>query len=212
MQTEFDDVVIQAVVFDIGGVLERVDDPGHAFGAKWRERLGLSDVAFEAALAGVDPDFLNQVGRLTEAQFRDRSAAALGLSELQADEYIADVWDWHCGELDVELHEFALSLRPALRTAILSNSGAGARREEQARYQFEDHFDPIIYSHEVGLAKPDPVIYELTCAKIGATPGELIFIDNVPANVEAAARLGIRAILHESTPRTIAEVRELIGS
>jgi len=208
---ELADVAISAVVFDIGGVLERVGDPELVIAPKWRERLGLSAGDFTAAIRSVDPDRRNQVGAMSEAECRERTAAALGLSANLADEYMADMWDWYCGELDAELHAFARSLRPSVRTAILSNSGDGARREEQARYRFGDDFDPIIYSHEVGLAKPDPAVFALTCELLGAGPAELVFIDDVPENIDAAAEFGLHAILHTITPRTIEAVRALLA-
>jgi putative hydrolase of the HAD superfamily len=198
------------VVFDIGGVLEHTDDPELEFEPKWRNRLGMSAAEFTAAMKSVDPDRRTRTGDMNEAEYRERYAAALGLSDGQVQEFMADTWDLYCGELNVELHAYAASLRPRLRTAILSNSADGARREEQARFGFAPEFDPIIYSHEVGLAKPDPAIFELTCALLGAEPGELIFIDNVPANVDAATALGIHAIQHRSTPVTIAAINSLI--
>jgi epoxide hydrolase-like predicted phosphatase len=204
-------VAISAVVFDIGGVLERVGDPELVIAPKWRERLGLSADGFTAAIRSVDPDRHNQVGAMSEAEYRERTAAALGLSADQADEFMADLWDWYRGELDPELHAFARSLRPSVRAAILSNSGDGARREEQTRYGFTHDFDPIIYSHEVGLAKPDPAIFELTCELLGATPAELVFIDDVPANIDAAMRFGLHAILHTTTASTIEAVRALLA-
>ncbi len=208
--TELADVVIRAIVFDIGGVLERIGDPDLTLGAKWRDRLGLTAGEFAAAMMSVDPDQLCATGGMSEAEYRDRCAAALGLGVGRAEEFMADLWDWYCGELDAELNEFAASLRPGLRTAILSNSADGARREEQARYGFAPGFDPIIYSHEVGLAKPDPAIFELTCALVGAEPAEMIFVDDVGANADVAAGLGIHAILHTATPATIAAITALI--
>ena len=204
-------MAIRVVVFDLGGVLEHIDDPGLEFEPKWRNRLGMSAAEFTAALNTVDPDRLTRTGNMNEAEYRERCAAALGLSDGQLQEFMADTWDLFCGELNVELHAFAASLRPRLRTAILSNSADGARREEQGRFGFAPAFDPIIYSHEVGLAKPDPAIFELACALTGAEPGELIFIDDVPANVDAAAAVGIHAILHKSTPASIAAITSLIS-
>jgi len=122
------------------------------------------------------------------------------------------MWHWYCGELDEELTAYAASLRPRYVTAILSNSADGARREEQARYSFAELFDVIIYSHEVGLIKPDPRVYALLCAELSVRPDELVFLDDVPENVDAACRFGIRGLLHRSTPESIAAIDALIGA
>jgi glucose-1-phosphatase len=92
----------------------------------------------------------------------------------------------------------------------VSNSVDGARREETRRYAFPDLVNDIIYSHEVGLAKPDPAIYELACERLGVKPPEAAFVDDVPANVDGAAAVGLHAVLHESTATTIRAISELI--
>jgi HAD superfamily hydrolase (TIGR01509 family) len=93
-----------------------------------------------------------------------------------------------------------------VHTAIVSNSADGARREEISRYAFDEVFDPIIYSHEVGLAKPDPAIFELVCSRLGVAPAETIFVDDVPGHCEAARRVGMHAIQHRGTPQTVAAI------
>jgi putative hydrolase of the HAD superfamily len=88
---------------------------------------------------------------------------------------------------------------------------AGARREEQARFGFAELVDVIVYSDEVGLAKPDPRVYSLLCAGLGVAPAELVFLDNRPPNVEAACQLGIHGLLHVSTPASVAAVESLLS-
>ena len=203
---------IRAVVFDIGGVLERVDDYESVLSAAWRERLGMSADDFMAALTAIDPAGLSETGQMSESDWADRCATCLGLSPGQQQEFVADVWDWYCGELDAELMAFAAALRPGVQRAIISNSADGARREELARYAFDEIFDPIIYSHEVGLAKPDPAIFELAASLLGVAPAEMIFVDDVLGHIEAARSMGIHAILHRSTPETIAKINSLLAS
>jgi epoxide hydrolase-like predicted phosphatase len=204
-------MAILAVIFDIGGVLERVGDADAELGATWRDRLGMEQAAFTSAMRRVDPDSRAQIGELSEAAYRERCAAELRLPPGQADEFMADMWDWYCGDLDEEMMAFAASLRPRLRTAIISNSADGARREEIARYAFDTIFDPIIYSHEAGLAKPDPAIFELACARMDLEPAQAIFVDDIPGHVAAARALGMHAIVHVSTPQTIAAVDTAIA-
>src|SRR5690606_20235730 len=86
---------VRAVVFDVGGVLERVDDVETWLGP-WRDRLGMDRDAFTAAVEAVDPNDEIGIGGIDEAEFRRRSIAALGLTEAQADGYLVDMWDWYC--------------------------------------------------------------------------------------------------------------------
>lgn len=203
---------IKAVVFDIGGVLEVVDDDAwpQLWVNRWEHRLGLLPGDLAARLAAHDPGGSVVTGEVSEAQMRQMYAAALGLDDPAADEMMAQMWDAYCGELDVELRDFAAGLRPRYTTAILSNSADGARREEQRRYGFEDLVDVVLYSHELGLAKPDPAVYHATCERLGVEPAQTVFLDDVEANVAAARELGWHAVLHRSTPRSIAEITELL--
>jgi hypothetical protein len=80
---------------------------------------------------------------------------------------------------------------------------ACARREESRRYDLPSLVDDVVYSHEVGLAKPDPAAYLLSCARLGVEPAEAVFVDDVPVNVDAAAELGLQALLHRTAGDTI---------
>jgi epoxide hydrolase-like predicted phosphatase len=200
-------VRIRAVAFDAGGVLTRVGRSSD-FEKTWQERLGMTQAEFGRALASVDPDGLAYTGRLSETQFKSRLSTALGLSAAQTDEFMAEM----CGELDAELFAYAASLRPRYNTAILSNAIDGARREFRARYGFEQLADVIIYSYEVGLAKPDPRVYQLLCDRLAVCPGEVVFLDDSPENVKGACELGIHALLHESTAQSIKAVDALLAS
>lgn len=197
-------------MFDIGGVLERVDAPD--FRDQWRRRLGFSVAYFEAAVARVDPDGIVVTGGLSEQRLRLQYAGALGLSPEQADLFMADMWAWYCGDLDDALVSYVRGLRPRFKTGILSNSADGARREEERRYCFSELVDDIVYSHEVGMAKPDPAIFALTCQRLDVQPQEVIFVDDLPANVEAAASFGLRPVLHQRTVDTIARIERLVAS
>lgn len=118
----------------------------------------------------------------------------------------AGMWEWYCGDLDTELVSFAASLRPQCRVAILSNSADGARREEHTRYRFADFFDPVLYSHEIGAAKPDPACYLVTCAALALPPGEVVMVDDVPEFIAGARAVGMQGVLHRTARETAAEL------
>ncbi len=198
--------MIRAVVFDIGGVLEVNDDdlfPGPA-----EQRLGMAAGSIAGGLAALPGDPVT--GGATVDQVRAEWQRVLGLDDEQADALMADFWRWYVGTLDRPLVDWFAAQRPHRLTGILSNSGPGAREAERV-HGFEEITDDLVYSHEVGLAKPDPAAYELTTRRLGVEPGEVLFLDDVEANVEAARAFGWHAVLHVSTVDSIAEMERIIA-
>jgi epoxide hydrolase-like predicted phosphatase len=205
-------VAIKAVVFDIGGVLEHVEDDAwpEVWLGRWERRVHLPVGHVAAALAEHEPTDDVATGKTSEAQMRERYARLLGLDDDQAQLMMAEMWDAYCGKLDRQMRDFAAGLRPAYATAILSNSADGARREEQRRFGFEELVDVVVYSHEVGLAKPDPAIFDLTGKLLGVEPHEIVFLDDHYAHVEAARACEWHAVLHRDTTRSIQEISEIL--
>lgn len=204
---------VKAVVFDVGGVLERVDDAAWpvTWIRRWERRMNLPTGHVLERLADHAPDEDIVTGRMSEAQVRELYAEALGLDDEQADAMMAEMWDGYCGELDVEMRDFAASLRPTYTTGILSNSADGARREEQRRHGFLDLVDVVVYSHEVGLAKPDPEVFRLTESLLGVPAEEIVLLDDHAGHVDAARRLGWHAVLHRDAAQSIPAVRRLLA-
>jgi putative hydrolase of the HAD superfamily len=136
-----------------------------------------------------------------------RTGEILGIDQGHVEALMADLWEEYLGELNVELAVYFASLRPRYQTALLSNSFVGARSREQERYHFAEICDLLIYSHEEGIAKPERRILELTCERLGVKPTEIVFLDNVEANVAAASEFGIQAILFRETKEAIADIQ-----
>jgi epoxide hydrolase-like predicted phosphatase len=193
---------IRAVVFDIGGVLEVTPQTG--WEAQWEARLHLRPGELDERLTPVWRD--GSSGALSEADVEQQIAVLLGLDNIQSAALMADLWNEYLGELNVALATYFASLRPRYRTAILSNSFAGARRQEQERYHFAEMCDLIIYSHEEGMRKPERRIFALTCARLDLSPDEIIFLDDSAVIVAAACETGIHAILFHDTTQAIAAI------
>ncbi len=83
---------------------------------------------------------------------------------------------------------------PDLRLYFLSNMPMPFARALEARHAFLSWFDGGIFSGDVGLAKPDPAIFELTESRHDLRPASTVFIDDHLANVEAARARGWSAI------------------
>jgi epoxide hydrolase-like predicted phosphatase len=197
-------MAVRAVVFDIGGVLEVPAD--NDLDRRWEQCLGLQRGEFFERLrqSGLGRDA--NLGRVSEAEFGQALAQLYELDRPTTEELLTDLWDWYVGELNTEMADYFQRLRPRYRTAILSNAAAGGRREEDRRYGFATMADVLVYSYEVGIEKPDRRIYEITCERLGVRPSEVVLLDDVEVNVTAARRLGMRAVLFQSTTQAITDV------
>jgi len=150
------------------------------------------------------------LGTLTLEEVHQAIRDRLGLGEQQLAAYMADLWREYLGSANTELIEYARRLRPRYRTGILSNSFVGARERERAAYGFEDLVDEIVYSHEVGMAKPDPRIYGLVCTRLKVQPQEMIFLDDADQAVAGAREAGMHAVRYQDNAQAIEEIEKLL--
>lgn len=113
--------------------------------------------------------------------------------------------------LQADMLELIRSLRQAgLRTALLSNSW-GTVGDEYPRHLFADLFDVVVISGEVGMRKPEERIFRHTAALLGLEPAECVFIDDIQANITAAATVGLVGLHHTEVAATLARLTDLIG-
>ena len=197
---------IRAIVFDIGGVLEIT--PNLGVDAKWEQKLHLEPGEINKRLNQVWKG--GSMGTISEEQIHKSIGEIMEMSEALVNEYMEDVWREYLGALNVELADYFRSLRPKYKTAIISNSFVGAREKEAEHYQFDTICDFIIYSHEVGLRKPDPRIFTLTCERLGLQPSEVIFLDDHDEVMTSARELGIYCIQFRDNAQAIADIEACI--
>jgi epoxide hydrolase-like predicted phosphatase len=199
-------MVIRAVVFDIGGVLEITPDLGVT--GLWENRLGLQAGELNQRMHDVWAG--GGIGAITEDDVHQAITDRLGLDGQQLAAFMASIWREYLGTANTELIEYARQLRPRYRTGILSNSFVGAREREQATYGFEELVDEIVYSHEAGMSKPDPRIYALICARLDVHPCETVFLDDKGMCVDGAREAGIHAVHYQDNAQGIEDIKKLL--
>jgi putative hydrolase of the HAD superfamily len=193
---------ITAVIWDLGGVIIHSDDPTPRTALADRYHMTVGDLEQLVYFhTGADDAREGQVSTYEQwGQVRQ----ALGLSEEQLGDFRRQ---FYAGEtVDPDLMVFIRALRAYCRIGVLSNAFADLRHTLANRWGIADSFDEIIISAEVGLAKPDPRIYWLALSRLNATPEQAIFVDDKPANVEAAREVGIHAVHYQKTNHAVAEV------
>jgi epoxide hydrolase-like predicted phosphatase len=198
-------VSIEAVIFDIGDVLEF--NPRTGWQGRWADRLAVDIDEFERRLDRIWSP--GSIGAVTLAEIERHTADVLGLDASTVTALMQDAWLEYVGTLNVELATYFASLRPRFRTAILSNSFVGAREREQEAYGFEEMCDVIVYSHEVGCRKPDARIYHHVCDLLDVQPPHAVLLDDIQANVDAAKAVGMNAIKFTDTAQAITALQHL---
>jgi putative hydrolase of the HAD superfamily len=205
---------IRVVMFDIGGILEVIPEGGDpatrypALDVEWETRLDLPPGHLTRSFETVAAD--GAYGRCTYEEWCGRFQTSTGLSQPDFDAYMAAFWDIYMGEPNEELITYFRALRQRYRTAILTNSFLGAREQEEQRYGFTSMVELAIYSHEEGVRKPDPRIYAIAAERLGVPPAEIVFLDDLPENIDAARAFGMQAVLFTSTPQAIADIEALL--
>jgi putative hydrolase of the HAD superfamily len=186
-------LALRAVIFDYGMVLTGEPDP-EAHAAMMRI-TGLPAEKLDP-LYWADRHAFDE-GKLTgDAYWRDvlhQAGLTLGPSAM------AELMDWDA-RMWMTLNPAMLSWQGALKargilTAVLSNIGDTVQQAMERELGWLGRFDVLVWSYQLRMAKPDPPIYRYTLEKLGTQPEETLFIDDRQVNVEAAAALGMKALV-----------------
>jgi putative hydrolase of the HAD superfamily len=201
---------IQAVLFDIGGVVQ--ESPLHAI-ARYERDHGIEPNAINRAVvaAGELGAWARlERGELTVEAFHTPFEADCRVHGLTVD-----------GRLLMRRIAEAGVPRPRMLAAIRAIRARGLRvgaltnnwRVETPgpASALRELFDVFVESAVVGLRKPDPRIYELVCARLGAAPAHVVFLDDIGRNLKPARALGMATIKVDDPDQALRELEALLG-
>lgn len=183
---------IKAIVFDIGGVLLRTED--HSSRRKLEQIYELPVGSVETFVFDSEPAQASIIGLVEQKAMWISVAERLSLSQEAVNDFENSFW---AGDRwDAELLEFLQKCRPEFTTALLSNAWKGFRHVLAESFgilegQAVDH---ILLSSELGVAKPDPQIYNILANTVMCGYDEILFVDDNLDNITAANALGIQTI------------------
>ncbi len=183
---------ITTIVFDFGNVLGFFSHRKAAEQLAQFSQLSAKEILKHYLDPKLEDDF--ESGRMSLPEFRAlvRQRCRVTCSDAQLDWAIADMFT-----PNEEVCSLVPALKPRYRLALLSNTNE--LHAVHFRRQFADtlaHFDALVLSHEVGFRKPCADIYAHCHTIAGSTPRQCLFIDDLPANVEAARACGWQGIVY----------------
>jgi epoxide hydrolase-like predicted phosphatase len=204
-------MTFRAVIFDLGGVV--LGSPLQAFreyerelglapgtlgravnaagaGGAW-SRLERGELAMEPFFAAFDAEMAAAGARISAVVLMERVALASGVRP----------------QMVAAVRQLRAS---GLRTAALTNNWVDDDQQQKMNV-LRDEFDVFVESARVGMRKPEPGIYQLTCAQLGVAPEQAVFLDDIGQNLKAARALGMATIKVEDADRALAELEQLLG-
>jgi epoxide hydrolase-like predicted phosphatase len=92
-------------------------------------------------------------------------------------------------------------LRGQVRVGLLTNNVKEFGEHWRSTFPIDDLFEVVVDSSHVGMRKPEPEIYLLTCSRLEVEPTEAVFVDDNIDNVEAARALGMETVHFADDPR-----------
>jgi putative hydrolase of the HAD superfamily len=95
--------------------------------------------------------------------------------------------------------------RAGISTALLSNSWG----DHYLRDGWDEMFDVVVISGEVGMRKPESRIFSFTAQQLGVAPDETVFVDDHVSNIAAGRAFGWVCIHHVEYQQTAVELEAL---
>jgi epoxide hydrolase-like predicted phosphatase len=183
--------MIKAIIFDCFGVL--LTENWLAFK---QEKFGHNPELFARA---TELNHMVDAHLMSEADYIIEISALACTTPLETTRMLRNV------AANQPLIDMAAELKKQYKVGMLSNISSDwfevlFKPEELAL------FDALTLSYQVGVAKPDPRIYNIAASQLGVSCEQCVFIDDVESNVTAAKERGMQGIVYTNTQSFIDEL------
>ena len=190
---------IKLVAFDLGNVLCTVDETTAS-----KKLSELSDKPWEDVHEIVFSPIRKLQFESGEMSFDEHAVQAI--SNLGIDMPLNEFTDLYDSVLIPSESMFPLIERIAdtYRLALVSNTSEPHWKSAERFLPFSSSLDPIIVSYEVGVMKPEPAFYDALLERSGVPTANILFVDDLVANIEGAEAAGM--IGHQFTSKRNLEI------
>jgi epoxide hydrolase-like predicted phosphatase len=144
-------------------------------------------------------------GELTSEEFSQKFAPILGVSP----DGLVERLFGGIGPDEPMVEAVRRARAAGIKTGLISNTWGEGLAYDPA--MLDELFDSVVLSGDVGLHKPQPEIFVLGAERIGVAPEDCVFVDDLRENCEGAEAVGMKAILHRGSARTLPQLAELLG-
>lgn len=181
--------MIEAVLFDLGGVLETVSAAPQV--ESWTHgEIPASE--FWHRWLSADSVRLFETGRIDANAFASHVVRELGI-HVEPDVFLEGFLEWPSGPFGGAARLVSRVREAGFRVASFSNSNAVHWPIMQRHQKTDELFEANFPSHLLGLCKPDASAFREVAIRWGMTPECILFLDDNEVNCEGAREAGMRA-------------------
>jgi glucose-1-phosphatase len=184
---------VKHIIFDLGGVLLNIDL--NRISAGFASIMNLNEEQVRRIKFDIVPAY--EIGAIGTHEFLASLSAYLKPGYTDKD--IISIWNSIIMDLPSERLNMLKELRLRYKVHLLSNINDlhADCFEENFRTAFKTdprtYFDQYFYSHIIGRRKPDTGTYTWVLDQLQCEPEDVVFIDDMPENIEGARNTGIQA-------------------
>lgn len=194
--------MIKAIIFDFGDVFINLDKDATSKKLKEMDIDNLSD-----SIMAKNREY--EQGFITSDEISEHYRAQF--PQLKTDDFLTS---WNAMLLEFPEYRFRfiekLAQKKDYTLILLSNTNENHIEHIKSKVSFfadfRKCFDAFYLSHEIGMRKPDPAIYEFILDQHRLKAEECLFIDDTAENTETAARLGFHTWNIEPTREDVIDL------
>jgi putative hydrolase of the HAD superfamily len=198
---------VQALLFDLGGVLIDVDF--NRVLEYWQPISRLSLEELKNTFSSDLPYQQHERGEITAAQYFAHLAMTLELQDDPA--HISAGWNAIFGREITETRLLVQEARAHLPCYVFSNTNATHQVAWTALYpDLAQSFERIFVSSDMGYRKPERRAFEYVADAMDVPLNAILFFDDHPDNVAGARAAGLQAV-HVQGPADVRAALQAIG-
>lgn len=188
---------IKNIIFDLGGVLLNIDY--HITINQFKD-MGIQhfdELFSQAQQSHLFDNF--ETGKISESEFISQLQAFFHIQRSQEEIILA--WNSMLLDFPIERKETLKKYAAQYNVVLLSNTNETHVRAFRnilentfGEYWFDDVFQNVYYSNEIGLRKPNKDVFEYVLDQNQFDAAETLFFDDSIQHIEGAKELGIQTI------------------